>query len=150
MSTHQDLVARCRQHSLSAWEAQFVTDMAARGSLRPPTAKQRATLERIAEGAPDYDLIRRSALTNLQEILSRWLPDGKAIGREWVARNPKRADHHAGSFKVRLETGRWSDFATGDKGGDAISLAAFLFDLKQVEAARRVGAMIGLANEPRE
>jgi hypothetical protein len=26
----------------------------------------------------------------------------------------------AGSFKVSLQTGRWADFATGDKGSDAV------------------------------
>ena len=144
MPSHQDLVARCRQHSLSAWEAEFVGDMARRGSLRPPTPKQLSLLTSIAEGPPDYDQIRRAALHNLIEILGRWLPDGKTVGREWVTRNPKRTDQHAGSFKVRLDTGCWSDFATGDKGGDAISLAAYLFDLTQIEAARRVGAMVGV------
>ena len=40
--------------------------------------------------------------------------------------NPTRPDRRAGSFKVNLRTGRWADFATGDKGGDAVSLAAYL------------------------
>ena len=140
---------RCRQHTLSAWEAAFVADMAQRGSLRPLTAKQLALLTSIAEGRPDYEQIRCAALANLVEILDRWLPEGKLVGREWVARNPKRSDHHAGSFKVRLDTGRWSDFAIGAKGGDAISLAAYLFDLTQIEAARRVGAMVGISSGPR-
>ena len=38
----------------------------------------------------------------------------------------------------------WADFATGDKGGDVISLAAFLFGLSQAEAARRIAGMLGL------
>jgi hypothetical protein len=78
------------------------------------------------------------------EILTRWLPDGRREGAEWVARNPKRADGRLGSFKVNLHSGRWSDFATGDKGGDLIALAALLFNLRQDEAARRVAKMIGL------
>jgi hypothetical protein len=61
-----------------------------------------------------------------------------------VARNPTRRDRHLGSFRINLETGRWADFATGDKGGDAVSLAAYLFHLSQGEAARRVGRMLGV------
>ena len=38
---------------------------------------------------------------------------------------PRRADHRKGSFKINLTTGRWSDFATGDAGGDLVSLAAY-------------------------
>jgi hypothetical protein len=53
-----------------------------------------------------------------------------------VALNPLREDSRPGSFKVNLRTGRWADFATGDKGGDAISLLAYLRRLPQAEAAR--------------
>jgi hypothetical protein len=75
-------------------------------------------------------------------LLARWLPDGRRYGREYVARNPTRADRRAGSFKVNLATGCWADFATGEKGGDAISLAAYVFGLSQAEAARRLAAML--------
>lgn len=79
-----------------------------------------------------------------ETVLLRWLPDGRRDGGEWVARNPRRADHRPGSFKVNLRSGKWGDFATGDRGGDLISLAAFLFDLKQDEAALRVAEMLGV------
>ncbi len=62
----------------------------------------------------------------------------------WTARNPRRADTHAGSFRINLRTGRWADFATGDKGGDPVSLAAYLHGLSQIEAARRLAGMFGL------
>jgi hypothetical protein len=62
----------------------------------------------------------------LPRLLERWLPGGRIEGAEYVARNPKRHDQRPGSFKVNLATGRWADFATGDKGGDPISLAAYL------------------------
>lgn len=92
----------------------------------------------------DFRHIARVALSSASSIVERWLPGGRLEGREWVARNPKRADHSAGSFKVNLSTGAWSDFATGDRGGDLISLAAFLFDLNQATAALRVAEMIGI------
>ncbi|AWN41565.1 hypothetical protein DK389_14925 [Methylobacterium durans] len=56
----------------------------------------------------------------------------------------RSADGGQGSFKVNLYTGRWCDFATGDRGGDLIALAAFLFNLKQDEAARSVAEMLGV------
>ena len=74
----------------------------------------------------DFARLHRAALGRLPEILARWLPGGRIEGREYVVRNPKRLDQRPGSFKVNLDTGRWGDFATGDKGGDPISLAAYL------------------------
>jgi hypothetical protein len=72
------------------------------------------------------------------------LPGGRREGREYVARNPRRADRTAGSFRINLTTGRWADFATDDAGGDPVSLAAYLFDLSQLDAARRLAAMLGM------
>jgi hypothetical protein len=91
-----------------------------------------------------FHRIASAALGTADHIVRRWLPDGRRDGAEWVARNPKRADKQLGSFKVNLRTGRWGDFATGDRGGDLVSLAAYLFDLDQGEAARRVADMLGI------
>jgi hypothetical protein len=92
----------------------------------------------------DFQRIASSAATNADAIVRRWLPDGRRVGTEWVARNPKRTDHRLGSFKVNLRTGRWGDFATKDSGNDLIGLAAFLFNLKRAEAAKRVADMLGI------
>ena len=67
-----------------------------------------------------------------------------AVVESGIAINPRRADKRTGSFKVNLATGRWSDFATGDAGGDLISLAAYLFSISHREAARRLAGMLGL------
>ena len=96
---------------------------------------------------PDFKAINRAALRVLPDLLARWVPEGKIHGREWTGRNPKRTDRNPGSFKVNLVTGRWADFATGDKGGDPISLAAYLFGLSQAEAARRVSGRLGASRE---
>jgi hypothetical protein len=87
---------------------------------------------------PDFARINMAALPALPALCARWLPGGKRVGREYIALNPTRADKRAGSFKVNLQTGRWADFATGDKGSDAVSLAAYVFGLRQSEAARRL------------
>ena len=92
----------------------------------------------------DFEAINAAALPALPSILPRWLPDGKRRGAEWVARNPTRADRRAGSFSVNIRTGKWADFATGDRGGDVTSLAAYLFGLRQVDAARRIAEMLGM------
>lgn len=92
----------------------------------------------------DFERVNAAALANLNAILPRWLPAGRRRCAEYVALNPKRADRRLGSFSINLATGRWADFATGDKGGDVVSLAAYLFDLSQAEAARSIAAMLGL------
>jgi len=91
-----------------------------------------------------FETVNQAALAALPSLLERWLPDGRRDGREYVARNPTRPDRRLGSFKVNLATGRWSDFATADRGGDPVSLAAYLFGLTQGEAAARLAGMLGL------
>jgi hypothetical protein len=95
----------------------------------------------------DFKRINRAALADLSALLRRWLPDGRVVGAEYIARNPRRQDRNPGSFKINLRTGRWSDFATGDKGGDVISLAAYLFGQGQAEAARGLAQMLGVSHD---
>lgn len=92
----------------------------------------------------DFDRINDDARAALPSLLARWLPDGRRIGHEWVARNPRRADRKPGSFRVNINTGRWADFATDDKGGDPVSLAAYLAGIGQAEAARNLADMFGI------
>ena len=99
--------------------------------------------------AIDFEGINAVALPALSALCARWMPGGKRIGREYVTLNPTRADRRAGSFKVNLQTGRWADFATGDKGGDVVSLAAYLFGLRQAEAARRLADALGISEAAR-
>lgn len=99
-----------------------------------------------------YTTINRAALENLPFLISRWLPDGKMQGREWVTRNPRRNDRDAGSFCINVHTGRWADFAvSGVRGGDIISLAAYLADISQHNAACNLASMLGFsASEVRQ
>jgi len=91
----------------------------------------------------NFEQVNSAALAVLPSLLARWLPSGRIQGHEYVALNPKRADRRLRSFSVNLRGGRSADFATGDKGGDPISLAAFLAGLSQVEAARRLATILG-------
>jgi hypothetical protein len=95
----------------------------------------------------DLDTINHAAVAALPAVLARILPAGKAIGREFVALNPTRADHRPGSFKIKLSdsrAGSWADFATGDRGGDPVSLVAYLENVSQGEAVRMLARMLGL------
>ena len=92
----------------------------------------------------DFARINAAALPVLPALVARWLPGGQHRGREYVALNPNRADRRPGSFRINTRTGAWADFATGDRGGDPISLAAYLFHLSQADAARRLAGMLGL------
>lgn len=92
----------------------------------------------------DFDLIAKVSLRNSVKILAQWLPHGKLEGREWVALNPKRNDKNPGSFRINVQTGRWADFAIGEKGGDLVSLAAYLSDTSQADAARNLAKMLHL------
>lgn len=92
----------------------------------------------------EFDRINRAALSALPALLARWLPDGQRRGNEWVARNPRRSDRRPGSFSVNLSTGKWADFASDDRGGDVVSLAAYLAGTGQAEAAQSLADMLGV------
>jgi hypothetical protein len=104
------------------------------------TRRPNETLDRL-----DFDAINRAALAVLPTLLRRWLPDGRIDGREYVALNPRRPDQRLGSFSINLHTGRWADFAIDTaRGGDPISLAAYLRGIGQTEAAARLASMLGI------
>ncbi|WP_292530399.1 hypothetical protein [Methylocystis sp.] len=92
----------------------------------------------------DFEIINQAALSALPAVLARVLPSGKAVHKEWVSLNPRRRDRSLGSFKVNRFNGKWCDFATGDKGGDPISLVAYVEGVSQSEAARLLAQMLGM------
>ncbi len=102
------------------------------------------TTDRQTRPLPDFAAINAACRSCLPGLVAVWLPDGCRQGREWVARNPLRTDHRAGSFKVNTVTGLWADFATGDGGGDPISLYAYLKGLGQAQAARELQTKWGM------
>lgn len=55
-------------------------------------------------------------------LVPEWFPSGRQIGREWVVGN-LRGDKGE-SLKINLDTGVWSDFATGESGGCLVTLYA--------------------------
>ena len=95
---------------------------------------------------PTFAEVKRAALQAIDRVLSHWLPGGKRVdgGKEYTAPNPTRADKHAGSLKVNMAKGTWSDFATGDKGGDLIDLVRYLDGGSEVDACNKLADFLGV------
>ena len=94
----------------------------------------------------EFGKISQEALNRFPGLLYQWFPDGRVKGIEFVARNPRRDDRNIGSFSVNISSGRWCDFATGDKGGDPISLYAFVRGIGQGAAAYELAREMGVWN----
>lgn len=94
----------------------------------------------------DFKQVAAAALVSAESLLNSWLPGGRRDGHEYKALNPTRADTSAGSFSINLNTGRWADFAESSdaKGGDLISLYAYLHGIEQIEAAIEVARQVGI------
>ena len=92
----------------------------------------------------DFHRVGVAALGYADTVVTAFLPDGRRDGMEWIARNPRRDDRQPGSFKVNLSTGKWGDFATGDSGGDLVSLAAYVRGISQRDAAIALGDALGV------
>src|SRR4051812_39060573 len=97
-----------------------------------------SSLTRPQSAPVSFETIKQAAHPVLPAILRRLLPGGGIQGGEYVVRNPRRHDRTPGSFKIRVtgtRAGAWADFATGDGGGDVISLVAYVDGVSQREAA---------------
>ncbi len=92
----------------------------------------------------NFEALNKALIPNLNGLLHEWLPGGVMLGHEYTALNPTRVDRSLGSFRINIQTGRWGDFATGDRGGDVISLYAYLNRLSQYDAAKELNRMVGI------
>ncbi len=70
---------------------------------------------------------------------------GQQFAPEYKALNPTRSDNRRGSFSINVNSGAWADFATGDKGGDLVSLVKYLEGGSQSAACERLASFLGLA-----
>ena len=64
----------------------------------------------------DFDRINAEALTSLEAVCRRLLPNGRRAGHEYVALNPRRGDRHPGSFKINLKSGGLGRLRYGRQG----------------------------------
>lgn len=93
----------------------------------------------------DFKAIAARALDQIEAVCAHWLPAGKKAGHEWEI-----GDRHGAagqSLKVHLDgskAGQWADFAAGDKGGDLVSMVAYVDECTQADAARKLAAFLGM------
>ncbi len=78
------------------------------------------------------------------------LSGGKNQAREYLPINPTRNDHKPGSLSINRDSGAWSEFATDDRGGDLVALAAYVLGCRQIEAAERLADYLGIAKPDRQ
>lgn len=147
MSGADMLPAALARADLSLKARAFLLDVQRQAACRPVTPRQMQAVERIATAAPraDFAAVNRAARARLPDVLARLLPDGRPAGPEWHAGSLR--GEAGDSLRVRLRgerAGAWCDFATGDKGGDPVSLAAAVARVPQSEAARRLARMLGM------
>jgi uncharacterized protein (DUF927 family) len=74
-----------------------------------------------------------------RSYIQQLLPTGKIQNNEYIVKNPTRNDNKAGSFCINMNTGKWSDFATGDAGNDLISLTVYVKGISKTEACFYIG-----------
>ena len=96
-----------------------------------------------------FHRVSEAALIRFDAVMA-WLglEGGKHSGPEYLPLNPRRGDHSPGSFSINKATGKWSDFADDAKGGDLVSLVAYLQGLKQLPAADALADYLGLPVRP--
>lgn len=93
---------------------------------------------------PGFEELNRAALARFEQVMNLLgLAGGKRQGHEYLPLNPRRADHKPGSFSINTVTGAWGDFADDAKGGDLVSLAAYIRGEGNGEAARWMGEVLG-------
>lgn len=90
----------------------------------------------------NFPALADALLARAESLMSDWLPGGVRRGHEWVCGS--LAGGKGSSCSVNLTTGRWSDFATDDAGGDLVSLYAAIHQLDQGAAAVQVAWAEGL------
>jgi len=93
----------------------------------------------------NFEAVKRKAGEHLLTILETIAPEGELKGDEYLMLNPHRLDGDLNSFKFNLDSGRWADFASDDgdaKGGDIISLVAYLKRMSQAQAAEEIYSLI--------
>ena len=92
-------------------------------------------------GKLPFDEVNR--ICREQHIHKQWIPGGKNTGKDYVVCNPTRDDRNPGSFRVSQD-GKWVDHATDDRGGDHVSLYAYINRLEQGEACKELAGSLGI------
>ena len=91
------------------------------------------------------DDIKTAALSQIESLAPRLLPDGKRAGNWWVARCPWRDDRRA-SLHLSLTTTYYRDWGDGGAGGTILDLIMRLDSCSLQVAADTLADMLSLAS----
>lgn len=96
-------------------------------------------MNRSTHSSPSFAEINTAALS--AGLPAQWYPLAQRCGASLRIGNI--AGDKGASLWVDLRTGAWMDHATGDKGGDLVSLYAARENISQGEAKTRLAEMLG-------
>lgn len=86
-----------------------------------------------------FEQVKAALAPRLPEVLAELLPGGRVSGREYVCAS---LQGDAGtSCSTSIDTGKGSDFATGESWGDVIALAAKVWKMRQGKAAQELARL---------
>lgn len=88
----------------------------------------------------DFEKIKQGIIAN-PSIVAEFLPSGTKVGPEYRCANifGEKGD----SFSINLNTGLWSDFATGESGSSLIDLVSKQRQISFREAAELIASKLG-------
>ncbi len=86
--------------------------------------------------------VKTALSSRLPHVLHELLPGGKLQGHEYVCASLEGGE--GTSCSTNIDTGKGSDFATGEAWGDIIALAAKVWNVRQFEAAKKLAEQYGL------
>jgi putative DNA primase/helicase len=90
-----------------------------------------------------FEEVAAAALSRADSLLPAWFPAGRTQGHEYMVGD--LAGNPGDSLRINTNTGKWSDFASGEKGGgDLISLRAARDHSTQGEALKAIQEELGL------
>jgi len=112
------------------------------GGGRAPFRSQAATVN--PRSITIRDIKDRLSPSHIEALCRDWLPGGKRQGGWYLACAPWRDDRNP-SLGVSFTTGRWKDFATGEKG-DMIDLSMKLFGDNLQDTINGFAEMLGMTH----
>ncbi|MDR2573570.1 MAG: DUF6371 domain-containing protein [Desulfovibrio sp.] len=89
-----------------------------------------------------FQEVKDGLQSRLPDVVQDLLPGGRVSGKEYLCASLQGGSGE--SCRTNLETGKGSDFASGDAWGDIIGLAAKVWNIRQGEAARELGKQYGI------
>lgn len=91
-----------------------------------------------------YQQVKAKSPDFAEAFCRRYLATGKKTGQWWIASTPWREDKNP-SLGVNLSSGKWKDFAKGDRG-DLTDLLARIDRCDGAEACLRLARMMGIVS----